>query len=77
MVEGEYIRRTSELLNCCPPWVTDRQDLWCQADLFNNGTDFTDVQNKLYLLFDLIMDGQAELGGDRRCLQPCRYLRWV
>ena len=28
-LETEYIRQSMDLLNCTPPWMTDRQDLWC------------------------------------------------
>lgn len=47
------------------------RSLWCGTELSLTAATL----DKMYLLFDLISDGQAELGGGA-CLQPCSYLRW-
>ena len=30
-LETEYTRQSLDLLNCTPPWMTDRTDLWCSG----------------------------------------------
>ena len=54
--EAEHVRRTSDLLSC---W----EDLWVTNLNLRPRSRTTHLTNKLYLLIDLILDGQAELGG--------------
>ena len=46
-LETEYTRQSLALLTCVPPWMTDRQDLWCAGQL--NLTE-EKLEKTLYLL---------------------------
>ena len=67
-LEAEYVRQTLRLLNCTPPWLTDRKDLWCKDRL--NLSDQQADNNDQY--FDEILDGKAPSGN---CLKPCIFMR--
>ena len=67
-LEGEYVGQTLRLLNCTPPWLTDRQDLWCQ-DRLNLSAE---LAHQIDLHFDKILDGKAPTGN---CFKPCTFIR--
>ena len=67
-LETEYVGQTLRLLNCTPPWLTERRDLWCPARL-----SLSDQQaDRVDLHFDKILDGKAPRGN---CFQPCKFMR--
>ena len=51
-LEGEYVSRTMSLLNCTPPWMTEKEELWCGPDLHMTALTL----DRMYLLFDLIRE---------------------
>ena len=32
-LEDEYVRQTLDLMACTPPWMTEKQEIWCQDSL--------------------------------------------
>ena len=66
--QAEYVGQTLRLLNCSPPWLTERQDLWC-GDRLNLSTELADT---IDLHFDSILDGKAPSGN---CLKPCKFIK--
>ena len=63
-LEAEYVRQSQALLSCTPPWMTDRQEVWCPPAL-QISQHTADIME---LLFDSIIDGKAQVG---QCLVPC------
>ena len=63
-LEAEYVRQSQALLSCTPPWMTDRQEVWCPPNL-QISQHTADIME---LLFDSIIDGKAPVG---QCLVPC------
>ena len=67
-LEGDYVGKTLRLLNCTPPWLTDRQDLWCRDRLYLS----TELADQIELHVDKILDGKFFSGN---CLKPCKFTR--
>ena len=63
-LEEENIRLAEEALNCTPPWMTDRKELWCGETPV--GTEET--AGRTYFLFQDILMGLSE---SKQCSVPC------
>ena len=67
-LEKMYILQTRDIMNCTPPWLTDKQDVWC----FDNLRLSKDKTAELDLLLDSIMNNQANLETKLSCPISCR-----
>ena len=63
-LEEENVRLTAKTLNCTPPWMTDRRELWC-GERSQGGED---ILGRIYFLFEDILMG---LSDSKQCSVPC------
>ena len=63
-LEEENTRRTARTLNCTPPWMTDRKELWCGEASLGSG----ETEGSTYFLFEDILMG---LSDSPKCSVPC------
>ena len=63
-----YLKQNLKILNCTPPWMTSRKDLWCPS-LMNLDQE---VYKRLKSFLSDIAEGKADPGP---CLTSCRSER--
>ena len=61
-IENEIIQQNLNFLNCTPPWMTEKEDMWCRGKV-NEPADY-----KFRDFVDDIQTGEANYG---KCLVPC------
>ena len=65
-LDDEYLSQALKVMNCSPPYLTNKQQLWC-----NKNIDIKDmnVQNFLWKLGGGVLD-------DGNCLPPCKKTKY-
>ena len=63
-LEEENTRLVARTLNCAPPWMTDRRELWCGE----NPVGGMETSGSTYFLFEDILMG---LSDSKQCSVPC------
>ena len=70
LLETEFVKKTLNILNCTPPWMTENEDLWCKGRM--NFDSELSRSNYIKFVTDITLS-EAETG---KCLVPCKFTKY-